>query len=142
MSTQPFRMSTATPQQIFDEIVRDILSGSPSGETVEIMERLQCITRKMVNDKVRFLQKSLVGQAIIMKKIECTIYNLLVAGVSKVRGTKRFAPRKESSTLKKNAKMLRQTKIKFIGTGRRDCDWREFVNRICNRHGHKCMYKY
>ncbi len=138
-------MSSLTTNQagVLNNIVNDLLSDEPTVATLDMMDTLSRDKPKVckwLRAKVRHLKKSKVEQAVIMKKIERAACTLLIAGVTKVRGCKRFAPRKCSSTTKKLTKKLRRLEERFLATGQRPCDWQVFMARICETRGLQCCF--
>ena len=132
-----------TAKQVFDELVHDLLLEDPPEASIDLIvavERDHPETGKWIRAKVRHLKKSKVEQKLILMKIEKDVYNFLIAGVSKVRGCKRFGPRKETSTMRKLRATYHKAKKRYLATGQRICDWRQFLARICSKHGLKSFF--
>ena len=125
----------------FLETVHEVIDGTVNQDMMAYFQETRPDLYKAIQQRAKFEKKTKVEKALIMKKLGDQAWRIMHSGFQRSKGCKRFAPRKQSSTLKKVAKKLEKVKTQFMFWGFSQGEWAEFVNKKCAEHGLRAMFE-
>ena len=127
------RQTVVETEEMF---MRGELSSAQVDDIREIMGS-QYVER--LEKKKTFRDTSLVNQQVRVRKLHHKVKNLLLTCVNKAKGTTRFRPGKQKSTLKQLTKRFDKVKKGYLKLGFGQSHWEDFVNAICVEMGSKLV---